>query len=159
MYFVLLMTALFSASAEPDIVSFCRAHPTLDYPNTVYSGKAHAVPEQVTATGATNWRCMDGQVLMCLNSADGGACSPKDPGTKPNPVIRQICLAQPGLDFIPTYASGYSASTWRCNAHVPAIIHSVPLDKRGFMQGAWTHYVIKDGVVQEPHDDFGGDPR
>ncbi len=158
-----------AASAQPpdgqatDIVAYCRMHPDVDDPNTMVFGAGHSqgkLPKQVQATDATNWRCMDGKVLLCLNSADGGACSKKDPSRTPTALIREVCADSPGSAFVETATSGYSSSTWRCDGPRPVIIHTVPLDKRGYMRGPWVRYVVRNGVVIAPHDDdFGADPR
>ena len=103
-------------AASHDIVVFCRAQKDLDQPGPAYFGKAYRrgmLPDQVEEAGATDWRRMDGKVFLCLNSADGSACTRKDGSRMPRPLLHEICRNDPGLDYVPTDAAGYSSSTWR----------------------------------------------
>lgn len=149
--------------AKLDIAAFCRVHPTDDDPGQTHFAPrydAGTLPDQVRETGATNWRCMGGHAWLCLDSADGAACSPKDPSRTPSRAIHDTCADQPGLDYVDRAAMGASASAWRCDGRTPLIIHTVPLDARGFMVGPWQRYVVRDGAVIAPRlDDFQTDPR
>jgi hypothetical protein len=148
-----------SARAADDIVAFCRQHGTLDYPDRVYFGARYQpgmVPPQVKATDATNWRCRDGKVLVCMNSADGDSCSKKDPSLTPNQYIRDDCTEN---DNISRAASAYSASTWRCESKRPVVDRTYRLDGRGFMSLMWLPYVVRNGKPIKPHAADFADPR
>jgi hypothetical protein len=159
----MISTASEAAVPSRDIIGFCRQHRDLDQPGRTYFGSAYRrgmLPEQVEATGATDWRCMGGKVFLCLNSADGGACTKKDPSRTPRAIIREVCREEPGTEYVPTYAASYSSSTWRCEGTAPKILKTFPLDRRGFLQATWVEYVVRDGAVVSPtEDDFGADPR
>jgi hypothetical protein len=56
------------ALAAGDVTAFCRSHPDMDDPGPVYFGPDYQpgpLPEQVQATDATDWRCMEGAALLC----------------------------------------------------------------------------------------------
>lgn len=167
---LVMLAALCAASpawAAGDVAAFCRFHPDLDHPAEAYFGRDYregALPGQVEATGASDWRCMDGAVLLCSNSADGTTCARPDPSRVPSRVMRDVCRDGPGQDFIPTYAAGQSSSVWRCHGREPVIIHTVRLDRRGYMVGAWVRLVVRNGVTIAPRgaprgDALGEDPR
>jgi hypothetical protein len=107
-------------------------------------------------TGATDWRCMDGEVFVCVNSASGDWCSKKDPSRKPSANIEEFCADNPGSDYVTDVIETYLVSHWRCNGRKPVIDETWALDKRGFMQKMWPRLMIRNGVAAEPHsDDFG----
>jgi hypothetical protein len=142
-----------------DVVAFCRMHGTLDYPERTFFGASYQdgfLPKPVQDTWATDWRCLDGEVLVCMNSADGDWCSKKDPSHKPSSDIQEFCAENSGSDYVTKAAEVYSASTWRCIGRKPVVLETWTLDKRGFMQKMWLRLVIRNGVAVEPHpDDFG----
>jgi hypothetical protein len=129
-----------AASTDPT-VAFCRVHPTMDYPGRAFHGPNRStgpLPAEVQAAQATDWRCMDRGVLVCGSGASGSACARMDASRKPQKLIREFCEDNPGSDFVARYAIGNSASTWRCRGGTPEIIHTEPLDKRGFMRETWS---------------------
>jgi hypothetical protein len=148
------------ADAEPraqsrDIVAFCRTHRDLDHPDEIFfeaQYKPGMLPKQVQDVEADKWRCMDGKVFMCSDSADGDSCSKKDPNPLPSQTIKEICAERPGSDFVERAATAYSSSTWRCNGQEPAIIQTYSLDKRGFMNEMWVLYIARTGPVTKPHE-------
>ena len=112
--FSLVMSIAPPARAAGDIVAFCKSHGTLDYPDKTYFAgqyKPGMVPRQVAAVEATNWRCANGRVLLCQNSADGDSCAKKDPSRIPSDDIRESCVVN---DMVARAVSAYSASTWDC---------------------------------------------
>jgi hypothetical protein len=139
-----------------DIVAFCKAHGTLDHPQTSFFGKgdgADPVPEQVARVdGANQWRCLDGQVLLCSDSADGDWCGQKDQSRKASRALRAQCAATPGAADVPFAVGHYSAFDWRCNGRTPVIKRGYPLDRRGFFKQSWAPYVVRRGVVIEPKE-------
>lgn len=158
---VFMVAAGANAQTPPthDVAAFCRMHPTVDHPEKTFFGahyKANLLPKPVEDTGATNWRCMDGDVFVCMDSASGDWCSKKDPSRKPDSDIDAFCADHPGLDFVSTYAEAYSASTWKCNGARPVIDQTWDLDKQAYMRKMWLRLVIEHGVAVAPHaDDFG----
>ena len=147
------------AAPRHDAVAFCRAHGTLDYPERTFFGpnyKYGMLPQPLEDTYATKWRCMDGEVFVCQDSASGDWCSKKDPSREPSAGIKAFCADNPGSDAVTDALDIYSASHWRCNGREPVIGETWALDKRGFMQKMWPRLVIRNGVVVEPQpDDFG----
>jgi hypothetical protein len=134
-------------------------HGTLDYPERTFFGASYKygmLPKPVQDTWATKWRCMDGEVLVCMNSASGDWCSKKDPSRKPSADIKDFCAANPGSDYVTAALEIYSASSWRCNGRKPVVLETWALDERGFMRKMWLRLVIRNGEAVEPNpNDFG----
>ena len=147
------------AAPQHNVVAFCRAHGTLDYPERTFFGpnyKYGMLPKPLEDTDATKWRCMDGEVFVCQDSASGDWCSKKDPSREPSADIKEFCADNPGSDAVTDALDIYSASHWRCNGRKPVIDETWTLDKRGFMQKMWPRLVIRNGVIVKPQpDDFG----
>lgn len=160
---MILLSAATARAQRNDIAAFCHFHPDLDQPGPVFFGGAYQpgqVPNQVEALDASDWRCMDGAALLCSNSADGSTCGRLNPSRVPDHIMREICRDDPYLDSLPIYAAGRSTSVWRCRGGEPTILHTVRLDRRGYMVGAWVRYVVRNGIVLSPRRDaLGEDPR
>lgn len=132
------------------IVTFCQQHGTLDYPAKIYFGARYQpgmIPPQVEAVEASSWRCLDGRVLLCQNSADGDSCSKKDSSRVPNIDIRESCEENGSVS---SAVAAYSASTWRCENKRPVIVRTWRLDKRGFMAEMWRPYRLRNGKPVTP---------
>jgi hypothetical protein len=146
------------AAPAHDVVAFCQMHGTLDDPERTFFGpnyKYGMLPKPVEDTDATKWRCMDGKILVCQDSASGDWCSKKDPSREPSADIKEFCVDNPGSDAASDALEMYSASQWRCRGRKPVINGTWALDKRGFMQKMWPRLVIRNGVVVRPRpDDF-----
>jgi hypothetical protein len=152
----LALAAPLPAAAAPtrSVTAFCRAHPALDHPAKVFWGadaKPGRLPKAVAAAEATDWRCMDGKVMICNASPAGNACWKMDNSGKPSPGIREFCQDNPDADFVPMVALADSAATYRCAGTAPKTLETVPLDQRGFMRGTWA--VLGSG------QELGADPR
>jgi hypothetical protein len=136
---------------QGDVVSFCRVHGTLDFPGPLFLGAGHKpgdVPTQLEKLfdTAMQWRCMDGVVWVCADSADGDLCSKKDPSRTPSSGIVQDCRDAPEQDYI-NFADGhYSAFDWRCKGGRPVIVKGYPLDRNRFFKASWVPLALKDGV-------------
>jgi hypothetical protein len=142
--------------ASHDVVAFCRSHGTLDDPTKAFFGPGYKygmLPKPLNDTMASDWRCMDGEVFVCQNSASGDWCSKKDPSREPGAGIKEFCADNPGSAWVVTAAEIYSASTWRCDGGKPVISETWALDKRGYMKKMWPRLVIQNGVVVAPKDD------
>ena len=147
------------APPSHDVVAFCRSHPILDDPTKAFFGPGYKygmLPKPLEDTMASDWRCMDGAVFVCENSADNDWCSKKDPSRQPDAGIKAFCAENPGSDGVDRADADYSASQWRCNGRKPVITRTWALDKRGYMQKMWLRLVIKNGVVVAPKDDDFG---
>lgn len=149
------------ARAEPvatvrnnDVVAFCQAHPSVDFPDRLFFGRGYtpgAVPQQLSKLdGPLRWRCMDGQVWVCLDSTDGDWCSRKDTSRRPSPILRQACREDPQRASLSFAEEHYSAFDWRCKGGTPVIIQSYPMDRHGFFKASWTKLVVRRGVVIGP---------
>jgi hypothetical protein len=150
-----------AVAAPKPVAAFCRAHPDLDFPGRAFYGPKHArgvLPAAVAAVGATNWRCMHGQVYVCAGGASGSACERMNRSRTPSREVRETCENNPGQDFVAIAVIANSASTWRCRGPVPEIIATVPLDERGFIVGAWSPLFDAHGKINR-HIEFGVDPR
>lgn len=148
-----------SAVAAPkSIAEFCREHPDLDFPDRTFYEPKGGVPKEVAAVGATNWRCMDSAVYVCMGGASGSACEKMDPSRTASREIRQTCEDNPGQSFVAIAVIGNSSSTWRCEGRAAKIIKTVPLDARGFMKGTWAPLFDARGMINT-NVEFGADPR
>ena len=152
--------AVTAAKAEPaatprhgDVVAFCRAHRSVDFPDRLFFGPGYtpgATPQQLSKLdGPLRWRCMEGRVWVCSDSADGDWCSKKDVSRRPS-SLRQACHEDPERASLSFAEEHYSAFDWRCKGGTPVIIKSYLLDRHGFFKASWTPLVIERGVVIGP---------
>jgi hypothetical protein len=150
-----------TAMAEPaatarhgDVVAFCKAHRSVDFPGRLFFGPGYtpgAIPQQLSKLdGPLQWRCLEGRVWVCLDSADGDWCSKKDVSRRPSPLLRQACREDPERVSLSFAEEHYSAFDWRCKGGTPVIIQSYPLDQHGFFKASWTPLVVRRGVVIGP---------
>jgi hypothetical protein len=148
-----------AAPGAQDVVAFCRKHGTLDDPAQAFFGPGYRygmLPKPLEGTMASDWRCMDGKVYVCENSASGDWCSKKDPSRKPAADIKEFCEDNPGSDAVTDALVMYSASHWKCDGRKAVIAETWALDKRGYMRKMWLRLVIENGVVVAPKDDDFG---
>jgi len=145
-----------AAARQGDVVAFCRAHPTADFPGRLFLGPSYKpgdVPAQLAKLdGLVQWRCMDGQVWVCGDSADGDWCAKKDPSRRPSSILQQACRDDPEAASLDFAVEHYSAFDWRCKGGIPVIIQSYPLDRRGFFKASWTKLVMGHGIVTGPSE-------
>jgi hypothetical protein len=141
------------AAKLSSVVSFCKVHRTVDYPPDKGFGspRDHGIPPELVAIGADKWRCLDGQVLVCLDSHDGDQCARKADDRHP-PIVAEACRETPDSDYVPFYASHPYRYDWKCRGGEPIVTKAYPLDRRGFFQKAWARLVVRDGVVVSPRE-------
>jgi len=148
--------------SQGDVVAFCQAHPTVDFPNPLFFGSGYkpgVLPKQISRLDEQlSWRCMNGRVLVCSDSADGDWCSKKDASRTPSSLLRQACREEPDKASFDFAAAHYSAFDWRCKKGVPVISQSYALDARDFFKASWTPLIVRHGVVTGPTD-FPPGPR
>jgi hypothetical protein len=140
------------AAARPGgVVGFCKAHGTVDYPPAKGLGARHGrgVPPELAAVGADKWRCLDGQVLVCRDSADGDQCARKADDPRP-PIVAEACREAGDSDHVPFYAGHPYRYDWACRGGRPVITKAYALDRRGFFRKAWARLVVRKGVVVAP---------
>lgn len=96
-----------------NVVAFCQTHPNVDFPDRLFFGPGYppgAIPRQLLKlNGSLKWRCMEGQVCVCSDSADGDWCYRKDANRRPSPLIRQACredTERAPLSFADVHYSG-----------------------------------------------------
>jgi len=153
--------AVTMARAEPvpaaphgDAVAFCKAHRSVDFPGRLFFGAGYwpgAIPRQLSKLdGPLRWRCMEGRVWVCSDSADGDWCAKKDVSLRPSPLLRQACREDPERVSLSFAEAHYSAFDWRCKGGTPVIIQSYPLDRHGFFKASWIPLVVRRGVVIGP---------
>ena len=150
-----------AATAPKSVAAFCSANPDLDFPAGAYYGPGRgngAVPREVAAVGATNWRCRDGKVYVCAGGASGSACQKMNPSRQPSKDVRAACKDNPGQSFVATVVIANSSSTWRCRGLAAEIIETVPLDSRGFMEQTWVPLFDANGKI-DTGVELGADPR
>lgn len=155
------VSAVGAAAAPTSIAAFCRTHPNADFPSRALRAPKYAhgaLPKEVAAVGATNWRCMSGKVYVCNGGASGSACWKMNASRMPSKEVRETCEENPGQEFVAIAVIANSASTWRCRGAAPEIIATVPLDEREFIRGAWSPLFDAHGRVNQ-HIEFGVDPR
>ena len=147
---------------QGDVVAFCKAHPSLDFPDRLFFGDGYTpgqTPPQIAKLDdPLKWRCMNGQVLVCEDSADGDWCSRKDASRTPSALLRQASRDDPDKASFDFAEEHYSAFDWRCKGGRPVIIQSYPLDRRGFFKAPWIPLIVRRGVVVGPTD-FPPGPR
>lgn len=142
-----------ASPSQGDVVAFCKANPSLDVPGRLFGDKSGETPPQIAKLGGPlQWRCMNGQVLVCQDSADGDWCSRKDARRTPSALLRQACREDPDKASFNFAEAHYSAFDWRCKGGRPVIIQSYPLDSRGFFKASWTPLIVRRGVVVGPTD-------
>ena len=170
-FLLIVLVIAASASAEPqklaparhaDVLAFCRAQRDVDFPGRLFFGGDYvpgALPRQISKLDETlRWRCRDGKVLVCSDSADGDWCSKKDASREPSRLLRQACREEPNKASLNFAEEHYSAFDWRCRNGVPVIARSYALDRRGFFKASWAPLVVRRGVVLGPTD-FPPGPR
>jgi len=129
------------AAPHTGVRAFCAANPNNDNPAKAFYGprlyRPGLVPADVARSGANNWRCMGGRVLVCNIGADGYACQKLNPDPAASKPVRDYCAANPGADFVPMVVIGDSASTWRCAGRLPRVLQTQALDRRNFIGKSW----------------------
>ena len=77
------------------IIGYCKAHRTVDYPwDKGFGDSLHRdIPVELSALDANMWRCQDGQVLVCSDSADGDQCARKGIDRHPK-IVTEVCKAR-----------------------------------------------------------------
>jgi hypothetical protein len=159
---LMMPAAAAPAPRQADVVAFCQAHPTVDFPGPLFFGSGYkpgALPRPIAKLDdGLLWRCMDGRVLVCSDSADGDWCSRKDASRTPSPQLRQACREEPDKDSFSFAEEHYSAFDWRCKKGVPVILQSYALDGRGFFKTPWAPVIIRRGAIVGPTD-FPPGPR
>jgi hypothetical protein len=142
-----------SAPKFQNIVSFCETHGTVDYPPEKGFGdpENQYVPPLLSQIGATNWRCLDGRVLVCADSADGDQCARKADDRNPA-IVAEVCRDSAEGEQVPFYAGHPYRYDWVCRHGKAVIVRTYPLDRRGFFLKAWAPLVVKDGVVVSPKE-------
>lgn len=133
-----------------NIVGYCKAHGTVDYPPNVGFGASDGgLPPELVAVEANKWRCLDGKVLVCADTADGDQCGRKDANRNP-PTLIEECRGAPDGKTLSFAASHFSRFDWACKGGRPVILRSYELDRRSFFRKAWARLVVSHGVVISP---------
>ncbi len=122
------------ADAGPsNLRAFCATHK-----NNPGPGEESFAPPEVQAAGATNWRCMDGKVMICYGGASGSACARTERvDVRRRRAFGEFCSHNPGSDYIPSALTSGLSSSWRCNGLRPTLISKVPVDRLGYMKASW----------------------
>ena len=139
------------AAPSPELQSvfgFCKAHTTVDYlPDKGFgSSDDSGFPPELLAIKADKWRCLNGQVFVCSDSADGDQCARKSDDRHPR-IVAEVCHDLDNSEYVPFYAGHPYRYDWACRGGKAVIIKTYPLDGRGFFQKAWARLVMKNGVV------------
>ena len=133
------------------IVGFCKAHTTVDHPPDQGFGSPDegGIPPELLAIDANRWRCLDGQVLVCSDTADGDQCARKLDDRHPR-IVAEVCRDARTSADVPFYAGHPYRYDWACRDGRTVITKAYPLDRRGFFQNAWAPLVVRNGVVVSP---------
>ncbi len=134
--------------ALQSVFGFCTAHVTVDYPPAKGFGASGGggFPPELLAIKADKWRCLNGQVLVCSDSADGDQCARKSDDRHPR-IVDEACHDLDNSEDIPFYASHPYRYDWACRGGKAVIIKTYPLDRRGFFQKAWARLIIRNGLI------------
>ena len=130
-----------------DPMPYCAANPNgVAGPN--YIGPAapdwvlHAAdltgPRQARPSGTAPvaWRCRDGKVLVCRDSAEV-VCGRPSQDTMPSAVVREYCAANRNLP-VPKAVAGNTLAVWQCREGNPTITgYFSGLDAQGYFSSAW----------------------
>ena len=85
---------------------------------------------------STVFRCMDGSVWVCNHGANI-PCS-KANTSRVSKAVTAYCKKNPGSDVVPMVVTGHdTVHEWRCVGSKPQIVHSEPVDARGFIADQW----------------------
>jgi len=139
-----------------NIGSFCKGHGTVDYPPDKGFGdpENQNLPPLLLQIDATKWRCLDGRVLVCADSADGDQCARKADVRNPR-IVAEICRDGHEGEEVPFYVGHPYRYDWICRGGKAVILRAYPLDRRGFFLKAWAPLFVKNGVVVSPKESPG----
>jgi hypothetical protein len=120
-------------AASPDPIAYCKSVGTRD---TV---------RPMRGSQGTFWRCMDGQVFVCVVGANI-PCQAKADISRRNAGAQAFCREHPDAEIVPAYATGHrTIYEWRCMSGTPLRGKAVQrLDRRGFQADFW-HPLAPDG--------------
>jgi len=136
-----------------NIVSFCETRGTVDFPPEKGFGdpENQYVPPLVSQIDANKWRCLDGKVLVCTDSADGDQCARKADDRLPK-IVAEACRDGAEGEEVPFYVGHPYRYDWICRHGKAVIVRTYPLDRRGFFLKAWAPLVVEHGVVVSPQE-------
>ena len=137
-----------TSSALQSVLTFCKANRTVDYPPDKGFGlpEDNGVPPEFVDMNVGKWRCMDGQVFICSDTADGDQCSRKSDNRHPR-VVAEACQVNRDSSSVPSFAGHPYQYDWACRGGKPVLIKTYPLDRRGFFLEAWAPLIVKNGVI------------
>lgn len=147
-------TALY-AQDEPQVndpVAFCAAEKDSEVIPDARTGGAF--PESLSAAmmrqgliaddlppamqKANRWRCMDGQVWVCMLGANLPCGEKADLSRSPSEAMVEYCKTNPGTP-IPAYVTGRATVySWECADTMPKILRQVSTpDAAGYLSEFW----------------------
>ncbi|MBV8798541.1 MAG: hypothetical protein JO208_01850 [Alphaproteobacteria bacterium] len=123
-----------NASDVGNLKAFCAIHKNRSGEGL---GELDSIPAEVGAAGATNWRCMNGKVLVCNGGASGRACMKSEKvDARRRAAFSDFCRQNPNADIPDALTTGLS-SEWKCVGTRPTQVGREPIDRLGFLKGSW----------------------
>ena len=95
---------------------------------------------------AAQWRCMRGNVWVCVTGANIPCDAKADLSRAPSPEVAAFCQTNPGQTVIPAYVTGRSTVyAWECADNIPGIKRQVLTpDEAGYLSEFWYELRSKD---------------
>lgn len=97
-----------------------------------------SIPVGLVVKG-TFWRCMEGQVYVCIVGANIPCWGKADVSRKPTVAMQNFCHFHSGSTDLPITVTGSATVfSWQCKNSVPVIIkQEFQIDSRGFQKKWW----------------------
>lgn len=85
------------------------------------------------------WRCMEGQVWVCLPGANLPCGEKADVSREPAAKLVEFCRANPGSNVVPAYVTGRSTVySWVCQDSTPTVDEQLfTADAAGYLAEFW----------------------
>ena len=89
---------------------------------------------------AAQWRCMDGNVWVCVVGANLPCGEKADLSDTPTDAMTEFCQANANADAIPASVTGRATVySWKCDGETPTVIEQLfTADAQGYLAEFWT---------------------
>ncbi len=89
---------------------------------------------------AAQWRCMDGNVWVCVVGANLPCGEKADLSDTPTDAMSEFCQANANADAIPAAVTGRATVySWQCDGETPTVIEQLfTADAQGYLAEFWT---------------------
>ena len=140
-------------STYSDPFAYCAAMGTIDAPDAQYQGPAmpDAIVQGMIRQGIVTadappdfqdnavWRCMDGEVWVCLFGANLPCQEKADTSQEPTQEMQEFCQANPTAEVIPAAVTGRATVyEWKCTDGQPEAGKQLfQSDAEGYLSDFW----------------------